>query len=147
MERSRGKAGILLRNLVEAYRHSYLEGQFPQRAGLKCFYQTPGQSLVKISFRVENGVWLEFGQMAAYLGVSRCYLFAYLLELAAMDSYEIPVGAPTGIYSGYDLRYPHSMEYRIRYYPVQHICERELKRVVKDEKEIPYYLRYEAIRR
>ena len=81
LKRSRGKAGILLRNLVEAYRHSCLSGEFPQRGGLKCFYQTANQRLVKFSFRVENGVWLEFGQMAAYLGVSRCYLFSYLLEL------------------------------------------------------------------
>ena len=147
LNQTHGRAGILLRLLVEGYSEACYAGEFPQRGSLRSFYQSPGQKLFKYSFRVENAVWLQFGQMAAYLGVSRCYLFSYLLELAARDCFEAGVGTPTRSYYAYDLRHPRFIEYRIRYYPEENLCERLLQRSVMPEWDVPYYIRYEVMHR
>lgn len=43
-------------------------------------YQRPGQNLVRVAMRPELEDWLELGQIAAHLGVSRCLAFMLLIR-------------------------------------------------------------------
>lgn len=115
-----------------------------QAGGAKRVYQVGNQDLIKISFRVESSVWLEFGQMSAYLGVSRCLLFVYLLEIAKENARRDAVGTPTHGIAGYDLEHPARIEYYEYVRPGKFIVERGIRQIPSQYKELPFYLRYEA---
>ncbi len=69
------------------------------RAG-KILYQKDQGKMIRINFRVESGMWNILGLLALSHGVSRCFLFNYML---ALDSVEVGdsivetmnAGAPT----------------------------------------------------
>ena len=139
------RIGILLRKLVQTYRAACFAGEFPQMASPKKVYQEPGKNLVKYTFRVEDSVWLEFGQMASYLGVSKCLMFVFLLE-AARDSLRQDEGVPTSRIAAHDLWHPAFFEYHERLWPGRLVCERRFRIIPCRYEDIPYYIRYEAER-
>ncbi len=48
-------------------------------------YQRPGQNLVRVCFRPEPDDWLELGQIALHMGVSRCLAFMVLVRMLARE--------------------------------------------------------------
>jgi hypothetical protein len=70
-----------LRRLVSKYRGFLACGNIPFQSKPKLTFQEDGQDLQKFSFRVDDDVWFELGILAYGCGVSRCWLFSYLLSL------------------------------------------------------------------
>jgi hypothetical protein len=141
------RPGILLRILLRMYRVSYLEGEFPQMASVKRVYQAKGSNLTKITFRVENSVWLEFGQVASYLGVSRCFLFAVMIERAAWDLDEQDERVPTSALARYDLYRPEYLEFLEHWFPGKNQCKRKLSLHAREYAGVPHFIRYDIGRR
>jgi hypothetical protein len=70
-----------LKLLLQKYRGFLAIGNLPFAAKPKLIYQKEGLSLQVFKFRPDNDDWFELGILAYGLGVSRCWLFSYLLEL------------------------------------------------------------------
>ncbi|MCB1176745.1 MAG: DUF1564 family protein [Leptospiraceae bacterium] len=70
-----------LKYLVGKYRKFIALGYIPHGKNVRIKYQKKGQSLVNVKFRPWDEDWAELGILAYGLGVSRCWLFSYLLEL------------------------------------------------------------------
>ncbi len=116
-----------LRVLVRKYRATCLAYGIPQAGGVKRCYQTAGLQPVRVSFRIENEIWVELGQIAAFLGMSRCFLFTWLLRLEAAGGAKKFVGVPTNSLENYDANYPSYLQYSERLYIHQNRYERRLK--------------------
>lgn len=70
-----------LKMLLTKYRGFLALGNLPFQKKPKLTFQDDGQSLQKISFRPDDSDWFELGILAYGCGVSRCWLFTYLLRL------------------------------------------------------------------
>jgi hypothetical protein len=70
-----------LRRLVNKYRGFLASGNLPFQQKPKLTFQEEGLDLQKFSFRPEDDVWFELGILAYGCGVSRCWLFSYLVSL------------------------------------------------------------------
>ncbi|WP_061286887.1 DUF1564 domain-containing protein [Leptospira interrogans] len=80
----RGKLPILLRKYSK--RIASME-RLHHKAG-KIKYNRGGGKMKKFSIRVNTGVWANLGVLAAAHGVSRCYLFNYMLWLEELGGKE-----------------------------------------------------------
>ena len=70
-----------LKRLLEKYRGFFASGYLPFQGKPKLTYQKEGLELEKFSFRPDDVDWHEPGILAYGCGVSRCWLFAFLLSL------------------------------------------------------------------
>jgi hypothetical protein len=70
-----------LRRLVDKYRGFLASGNLPLQSKPKLTFQDEGLALQKFSFRPDDDVWFELGILAYGCGVSRCWLFSYLVNL------------------------------------------------------------------
>ncbi len=134
-----------IRVLVRKYRATCLSYGIPQFGSVKRRYQSPGLQPVRVAFRIENEIWIELGQIAAFLGVSRCFLFTWLLRLEAAGGAERFVGVPTSSLEAYDANYPSYIQYTERIYVFQNRYERRLKLQPCQWKALPGNLRWAYI--
>ena len=70
-----------LQRLLRKYRGFFAGGHLPFQSKPKLLYQDEGLNLRRFSFRPNPADWFELGILAYGLGVSRCWLFSYLLKL------------------------------------------------------------------
>jgi hypothetical protein len=70
-----------LKKLLEKYRGLLARGYLPFQHKPKLTYQEEGLDLQKFCFRPEDADWFELGILAYGCGVSRCWLFSFLVEL------------------------------------------------------------------
>jgi len=70
-----------LKKLLDKYRGLLARGYLPFQEKPKLTYQEEGLDLQKFSFRPEEADWYELGILAYGCGVSRCWLFSFLVEL------------------------------------------------------------------
>ncbi len=70
-----------LKNLLNKYRGLFAIGFLPFSDKAKLRYQEEGLNLQEVKFRPEEEDWAELGIIAYGLGVSRCWLFSYMLAL------------------------------------------------------------------
>jgi hypothetical protein len=70
-----------LKRLLSKYRGFLAVGNLPFQQKPKLTFQDEGQDLQKFSFRPDDDVWFELGILAYACGVSRCWLFSYLVSL------------------------------------------------------------------
>jgi hypothetical protein len=73
------KAG--LKRLLEKYRGFLASGFLPFAEKPKLTYQEEGLELQRFSFRPDEADWFELGILAYGCGVSRCWLFSFLVTL------------------------------------------------------------------
>ena len=90
------KAG--LKKLLEKYRGFFAAGQLPFQKKPKLTYQEEGLELQRFSFRPDDADWFELGILAYGCGVSRCWLFSFLvtLELSLLGDFVEVVKARFG---------------------------------------------------
>ncbi len=135
--------GRFVRRLVRKYRGLCLEHGLPQMGGVKRRYQAAGTCPRKVSFRVENEVWIELGLIAAFLGVSRCLLFVWLARLELTGGGDGCVRVPTNSLEAYDHAYPNRLEFIERLFFAQNRYERRLRLRPKHRDWLPMTLRIE----
>ncbi len=70
-----------LRDLLNKYRGLFAIGHLPFSEKAKLKFQEEGLDLQEVKFRPDEADWAELGIIAYGLGVSRCWLFSYMLEL------------------------------------------------------------------
>ena len=70
-----------LKKLLDRYRGLFARGYLPFQNKPKLTYQEEGLELQKFSFRPDDADWYELGILAYGCGVSRCWLFSFLVEL------------------------------------------------------------------
>ena len=70
-----------LKKLLDKYRGMLARGYLPFQEKPKLTYQEEGLDLQKFCFRPEDADWYELGILAYGCGVSRCWLFSFLVEL------------------------------------------------------------------
>ena len=70
-----------LKKLLDKYRGLLARGYLPFQEKPKLTYQEEGLDLQKFSFRPDDADWYELGILAYGCGVSRCWLFSFLVEL------------------------------------------------------------------
>jgi hypothetical protein len=70
-----------LKLLLKKYRGFLASGNLPFQDKPKLTFQDEGLDLQKFSFRPYDDDWFELGILAYGCGVSRCWLFSYLLRL------------------------------------------------------------------
>jgi hypothetical protein len=70
-----------LKFLLNKYRGFLAIGNLPFSSKPKLTFQNDGLNLIPAKFRPDNADWFELGILAYGLGVSRCWLFSYLVEL------------------------------------------------------------------
>jgi len=70
-----------LKRLLEKYRGLLARGYLPFQEKPKLTYQEEGLDLQKFCFRPDDADWFELGILAYGCGVSRCWLFSFLVEL------------------------------------------------------------------
>ena len=70
-----------LKKLLDKYRGLLARGHLPFQNKPKLRYQEEGLELQKFCFRPEDADWYELGILAYGCGVSRCWLFSFLVEL------------------------------------------------------------------
>jgi hypothetical protein len=70
-----------LKKLLEKYRGLLARGYLPFQNKPKLTYQEEGLELQKFCFRPDDEDWYELGILAYGCGVSRCWLFSFLVEL------------------------------------------------------------------
>jgi hypothetical protein len=82
------KNGSLIPNFAQAlhlllrkYKGLFACGELPFQQKPKLSYQSDDLDLKVFKFRPNNADWFELGIIAYGLGVSRCWLFTYMLEL------------------------------------------------------------------
>ncbi|MCB1177655.1 MAG: DUF1564 family protein, partial [Leptospiraceae bacterium] len=83
----------ILAYLLRKYKFFLGNWQFRSSRKIKTLFQDSGLDLKRISFKPRNSDWLELGTIAMGFGVSRTYLFSYLLELEDRglgDFFDIP---------------------------------------------------------
>ena len=103
---------IFLRKLVQKYRGQLMTQRARSgRARCQRLYQRPGLNLRRRNFRPETKTWAELGIFAAYMGISRCYLFVLLLQLE-ISGYDAEDGLPTDRIMRYDIEFPGKIEFR-----------------------------------
>ncbi len=72
-----------LRMLLNRYRAFFAMGNLPFGKKPKLTFQKEGLNLQEFKFRPDEADWAELGIIAYGLGVSRCWLFSYMLEMEA----------------------------------------------------------------
>jgi hypothetical protein len=72
---------LILNKLLHKYRGLMACGNLPFADKPKISYQSDGLNLQPFKFRPNHADWFELGILAYGLGVSRCWLFSFLLEL------------------------------------------------------------------
>lgn len=72
---------FLLNKLINKYRGWFAIGEIPFNKNPKLLYQEKGQNLQTFKFRPRNVDWFELGILANGVGVTKCWLFTYLLTL------------------------------------------------------------------
>ena len=127
------------RELLLTYRAQLLHPDLGVHHSCRRLYQLPGLNLIRRNFRPDPEVWVELGIFAAYMGVSRCYFFTYLLMLDLHGHESGEEGAPTDRVEVYDLFHPEYMEYRERITD-NHRIKREILHVPKHELDLPLHL-------
>ncbi len=145
LERYRRRRGLYVGVLLARFRTRFFEREFLQSATLKCHYQRSGLELRRFCLRVPNEAWMELGQWAAYLGVSRCFLFAWLLEEdLRVDPGRLSVRVPTNELHNYDSQFPFYIEFSNRVYIARNHYERRIRLESAPEDRLPYrlWLRY-----
>jgi len=70
-----------LKKLLDKYRGMLARGYLPFQEKPKLTYQEEGLELQKFCFRPEDADWYELGILAYGCGVSRCWLFSFLVTL------------------------------------------------------------------
>jgi hypothetical protein len=70
-----------LHYLLNKYKGFLACGNLPFSKKPKLAYQSPNLKLIPAKFRPDSANWFELGVLAYGLGVSRCWLFSYLIEL------------------------------------------------------------------
>jgi hypothetical protein len=70
-----------LKKLLDKYRGLLAKGYLPFQEKPKLTYQEEGLELQKFCFRPDDADWFELGILAYGCGVSRCWLFSFLVEL------------------------------------------------------------------
>jgi len=70
-----------LKKLLDKYRGMLARGYLPFQEKPKLTYQENGLELQKFCFRPDDADWYELGILAYGCGVSRCWLFSFLVEL------------------------------------------------------------------
>jgi hypothetical protein len=70
-----------LKKLLDKYRGMLARGYLPFQEKPKLTYQGEGLELQKFCFRPDDADWYELGILAYGCGVSRCWLFSFLVEL------------------------------------------------------------------
>ena len=70
-----------LKKLLDKYRGLLARGYLPFQDKPKLTYQEEGLELQKFCFRPDDGDWYELGILAYGCGVSRCWLFSFLVAL------------------------------------------------------------------
>jgi hypothetical protein len=90
------KAG--LKRLLDKYRGFLALGFLPFQGKPKLTYQEEGLELERFSFRPDEADWFELGMLAYGCGVSRCWLFSFLvtLELSLLGDFVELVKARLG---------------------------------------------------
>ncbi len=85
---SNSKHGTIILNfsqglsiLLKKHKGLFACGALPFQEKPKLSYQSDNLNLKAFKFRPDNADWFELGMIAYGLGVSRCWLFTYLLEL------------------------------------------------------------------
>ncbi len=131
-----------VRLLVRRYRPVCLQHGLPQAGGLKRCYQSPGNSLLKKSCRIDAETWAELGQIAAFFGMSRCLVFVWLLKLDLAGGHDTFAGVPTNALESYDCDYPSCIELTERVYPWQNHIERRLRLKPRRRKHLPWDLEF-----
>ena len=91
------RAGLHL--LLNKYRGFLALGNLPFAPKPKLTYQEPKLDLQKFSFRADDADWFELGILAYGCGVSRCWLFSYLLslELSVVEEFVCHVVCRCGV--------------------------------------------------
>ncbi len=72
---------VALNMLLKKYRGLFAVGNLPFTSKPKLTFQDDGLDLQAFKFRPNHADWFELGIIAYGLGVSRCWLFTYMLEL------------------------------------------------------------------
>ena len=70
-----------LKKLLDKYRGFLARGYLPFQGKPKLRYQEEGLDLQKFCFRPDDADWYELGILAYGCGVSRCWLFSFLVSL------------------------------------------------------------------
>ena len=70
-----------LKKLLDKYRGLLARGYLPFQGKPKLTYQEEGLELQKFCFRPDDADWFELGILAYGCGVSRCWLFSFLVAL------------------------------------------------------------------
>jgi hypothetical protein len=70
-----------LKKLLDKYRGMLARGYLPFQEKAKLTYQEKGLELQKFCFRPDDADWFELGILAYGCGVSRCWLFSFLVAL------------------------------------------------------------------
>jgi hypothetical protein len=70
-----------LKMLLNKYRGFLANGNLPFQQKPKLTFQDDGNCLQRFSFRPDDADWFELGVLAYGCGVSRCWLFTYLINL------------------------------------------------------------------
>jgi len=96
-------------------------------------YQKAGQGLRKVNMRLDWKYWVQCTLLARGLGVSVCYLIAYLIDLDARpDGDKEKKGVPTNRICRDDLRYSQYLTGRIRVFLFDNRLERALQFVSRE---------------
>lgn len=141
LERYKRRRGLYVGVLLARFRTRFFEREFLQSAALKCHYQRPGQELRRFCLRVPNEAWMELGQWASFLGVSRCLLFAWLLEEdLCIDPGRTNVRVPTNALQEHDSQFPLYLEFSNRVYLARNHYERAIRIEPAPEDRLPYRL-------
>ncbi len=76
-----GSRRLMLQSLISQFAPDIAAGRFEvnsKKARTK--YQEPGQDLIRFDFNPFLESWIQLGQLAAGMGISRCKLFILLLK-------------------------------------------------------------------
>ncbi|TGL61887.1 DUF1564 family protein [Leptospira ognonensis] len=75
----------IIKHLIEESSSTLIFGaQFSRKSTLAKTYQDPGQSLRKVSCRIEEHLLLELEGISQFYRISRCLLLSTMLQLKAM---------------------------------------------------------------
>lgn len=78
--RRRVRLATFLRDVIGGCRSQCADHKLHHADSCTTLYQRPHQSLVRVAIRLDSARWLEFSQLCRFHGVSRCRMFALLLE-------------------------------------------------------------------
>jgi hypothetical protein len=87
--RSHGSLIKYFETILTKFRVINYSGMLPNSSRVKTVYQEAGLELVRFDFEPRNEDWIELGSLAMGLGVSRTWLFVFLLELDSTGFGEI----------------------------------------------------------